>query len=196
MDLNKLALLNSIAQEKAELEKKSRSVKREIDFIELTKSYTEIIENLIYSCAQQCKKTLDLWVKQSDNDNRVYVEQRNSRTEYIITGMRVEYNIYVGGWKEFDSQGDEDKLQLVNTRYSHVPISALAFMNAINMLKEQGFEIDIYSYIASGTSVGVKWKNISYNEGYKEDNYDILKLKKKYERLKELNNMANNIIAE
>lgn len=192
MDLNKLALLNSIAQEKAELEKKSRLVKREIDFVEYTKKYTDIIENLIYSMAQENKKYLNLWVRNRDGDTRVYIDNGNN----IPTEMRVDYNIYISDWIHIPLK-DVDKLEFINKgRPANCAINALAFMYVIDALKEQGFSIEYYSYIASGTSVRIKWSNMSCNTEYEEDDYDIAKLKKKYERLKELNDMANNIIAE
>ena len=197
MDLNKLAMLNSIAEEKAKLEKKSKLIKREIDFIEYTKKYTEIIENIIYNAAQENKKQVELWVRSRDGDSGVYIDSQHGdsfESRYIPTGMRVDYNIYVSDWINIPQNG-ANKLEFINKgRPSCVAINALAFMNVIAQLKEQGLDTDYHSYIASGTSVWIRWRSVSCNTEYKEDNYNVSALKKKYEMLKELNEKANEII--
>ena len=198
MDLNKLALLNSIAQEKAELEKKSELIKKEIDFIEYTKEYTKIIEGIIYDTARQNKKVLSLWVGDwKENVGEVTIEQRNHyKNVYIPTGINIGCSCLLLYWNDFDSCKAEgvDKLDVVKKRRPE-HIKYLALSNVIYTLKEQGLTIRTTRF-SGGTDICIEWGGISNNAEYKEDDYDIATLKKKYGRLKELNDMANNIIAE
>ena len=204
MDLNKLALLNSIAEEKAELEKKGKMIKREVDFIEYTKKYTEIIENLIYNNASNNKKRLTLWVDDnSDSRGKVYEELDSGNVignkeygKYKPIDIDVECSCLPCNLKEFDSKQDgDDKLKLINEKYPRCSIKYLALSNVISILNAQGFHIDWYHY-SSGMNIWIEWTHLSPNGEYTEDNYDVENLKEKYKRVKELNEMASNVIAD